>query len=157
MAALGYGSTVELVRAITRIPRSEARARISAAADVLPGRGLNGAPIQPKLPTTAAAVADAAIGAADVAVIRSILARIPPRLGEDTRTEVEAELARHARTLPASWRSWAGGSWPTSIRTVTSRTTRRRPAGHCASATATGAMNSPDGSTGKPPRSSARR
>jgi hypothetical protein len=99
---LGYGSTVELVRAIARIPRSEARARVNAAADVLPGRGINGAPVEPKLPITAAAVADAAIGAADVAVIRSVLARIPPHLDQDRRTEVEAELARHARTLDAS-------------------------------------------------------
>jgi hypothetical protein len=75
---------------------------VNAAADVLPGRGINGAPVEPKLPITAAAVADAAIGAADVAVIRSVLARIPPHLDQDTRTEVEAELARHARTLDAS-------------------------------------------------------
>jgi hypothetical protein len=45
---LGYGSTVELVRAIARIPRGEARARVNAAADVLPGRGVNGAPVEPK-------------------------------------------------------------------------------------------------------------
>jgi hypothetical protein len=98
---LGYGSTVELVRAIARIPRSEARARVNAAADVLPSRGIGGAPVEPKLPTTAAAVADAAIGAADVAVIRSVLARIPPHLRADTRAEIEAELAHHARTLDA--------------------------------------------------------
>jgi Domain of unknown function (DUF222) len=97
---LGYGTTVELVRAIARVSRGEARARI-AAADVLPGRGLGGAPVEPKLPTTAAAVAEHAIGAADVAVIRSVLARIPPHLGAEKRTEVEAELARHARTLDA--------------------------------------------------------
>jgi hypothetical protein len=84
------------------IPRSEAWARVHAAADVLPGRGINGAPVEPTLPTTAAAVADAAIGAADVAAIRSVLARIAPNLGPDTRTEVEAELGRHARTLDAS-------------------------------------------------------
>jgi hypothetical protein len=34
-------------------------------------------------------------------VIRSILGRIPPHLGDQTRVEVEAELARHARTLDA--------------------------------------------------------
>ncbi|HET9117524.1 MAG TPA: DUF222 domain-containing protein [Pseudonocardiaceae bacterium] len=98
---LGYGSTVELVRAITRIPRSEARARVNAAADVLPRQGINGTPVQPRLPSTAAAVADAAIGAADVAVIRSVLARVPAHLNQDTRAEVEAQLARHARTLDA--------------------------------------------------------
>ena len=34
-----------------------------------------------------------------------------------------------ARSMPANWRSWAGGSWPTSIRTVAGRATRRRPGG----------------------------
>jgi hypothetical protein len=79
-----------------------ARAGVNAAADVLPRRGVNGAPVEPKLPTTATAVADAVIGAADVAAIRSVLGRIPPHLGEEKRAEVEAELARHARTLDAS-------------------------------------------------------
>jgi hypothetical protein len=98
---LGYSTTTELVRAIARVPLGEARARIAAAADVLPTRGLNGAPVEPRLPATAAAVAEHAIGASDVRVIRSILTRIPPHLGDQTRTDVEAELARHARTLDA--------------------------------------------------------
>src|SRR4051794_1288872 len=74
---LGYGTTVGLVRAVARVSRGEAQARLAAAADVLPGRGVNGAPLEPKLPATAAAVAERAIGAADVAVIRSVLSRIP--------------------------------------------------------------------------------
>jgi hypothetical protein len=98
---LGYPTTTELIRAVTRVPLGEARARIAAATDVLPSRGLNGAPVQPRLPVTAAAVAEHVIGAADVKVIRSILARIPPHLGDQTRAEVEAELAHHARTLDA--------------------------------------------------------
>jgi hypothetical protein len=97
---LGYSTTTELVRAVARVPLGEARAR-TAAADVLPTRGLNGAPVEPRLPATAAAVAEHAIGAADVKVIRSILTRIPPHLGDQTRTDVEAELAHHARTLDA--------------------------------------------------------
>ncbi|MDQ3760749.1 MAG: HNH endonuclease [Actinomycetota bacterium] len=100
-ATLGYGTTVQLVRAVARVSRAEARARIAAAADVLPGRGLGGAPVAPRLPETAAAVAEHAIGAADVAVIRSVLGRIPGHLGEEKRAEVEAQLARHARTLDA--------------------------------------------------------
>jgi hypothetical protein len=46
-------------------------------------------------------VADHAIGAADVAVIRSVLARVPAHVGADKRAEVEAQLAHHARTLDA--------------------------------------------------------
>lgn len=59
---LGYGNTVALVRAVARVSRGEARARVDAAADVLPRRGLNGTPVEPKLPVTAAAVAAHAIG-----------------------------------------------------------------------------------------------
>ena len=99
--AVGYLTTVELIRAVGRVSLGEARARVAAAAEVLPGRGLNGVPVEPKLPATAAAVAEHAIGPADVKVIRSILGRIPPHLGDQTRAEVEAELARHARTLDA--------------------------------------------------------
>jgi Domain of unknown function (DUF222)/HNH endonuclease len=100
-ATVGYTTTVGLLRAVGRVSLGEARVRVAASADVLPSRGLNGAPVQPKLPATAAAVAEHAIGAADVRVIRSVLARIPPHLGDQTRAEVEAELAHHARTLDA--------------------------------------------------------
>jgi hypothetical protein len=102
MTGLGYKTTTDLIRAVARIPLGEARARIATATDVLPGRGLNGTPVEPKLPATAAAVAQHAIGAADVRVIRSILRRIPPHLDAHTRTDVETQLAHHARTLDAS-------------------------------------------------------
>jgi hypothetical protein len=98
---VGYGTTVELVRAVSRVSRGEARARMSAAAEVLPGRGFNGVLVEPKLPATAVAVAEHVIGAADVTVIRSVLARIPAHVGDEQRAEVETELARHARTLDA--------------------------------------------------------
>jgi hypothetical protein len=107
-AAKGYGSTVGLVRAVARVSRGEARARVDAAADVLPGRGVNGVALEPKLPATAAAVTERAIGAADVAVIRSVLARIPTRVAAEQRAAVEAELARQARTLDAG--QLAGGA-----------------------------------------------
>ncbi|MGH3889845.1 MAG: DUF222 domain-containing protein [Pseudonocardiaceae bacterium] len=98
---VGYGTTVELVRAVARVSRGEARARLAAAADVLPRRGLGGALVEPRLRATAAAVAEHAIGAADVAVIRSVLARIPPHIRDEQRAEVEAELAHQARMLDA--------------------------------------------------------
>lgn len=97
----GYGTTVALIQALCRVPRGEARARMAAAADVLPRQGLDGATLPPRLPQTADAVAEAAIGAAEVRVIRSVLARIPAHLGEQQRAQMEADLARHARTLDA--------------------------------------------------------
>ncbi|MDT7597371.1 MAG: hypothetical protein QOJ06_2917 [Pseudonocardiales bacterium] len=48
-ATVGYPTTVELIRAVGRVPLGEARARVAAAAEVLLGRGLNGAPVEPKL------------------------------------------------------------------------------------------------------------
>jgi hypothetical protein len=105
---VGYRSTVDLVRAVGRVSRGEARARVAAAAEVLPGRGVGGAPTPARLPATAAAVAEHAIGAADVTVIRSILARIPAHVDDHQRAEIEAELARHARTLDAAQLSLLG-------------------------------------------------
>lgn len=46
-------------------------------------------------------MAEHTIGAADVAVIRSVLARIPGHIGAEQRLQVEAELARQARILDA--------------------------------------------------------
>lgn len=100
-STVGYRGTIELLRAVSRVSRSEARARLAAAADVLPGRGVNGAPVEPRLPATAAAVAEHAIGAEDVAVVRSILARIPPHIASQQRADVETELAQQARILDA--------------------------------------------------------
>src|SRR6476646_4285660 len=47
---VGYPSTVDLIRAVGRVSLGEARARIAAAAEVLPSRGLNGAPVEPNSP-----------------------------------------------------------------------------------------------------------
>ena len=92
------------------MPRSEARSRVDAAADVLSGRELGGTLVAPRLPETAAAVAEHAIGAADVAVIRSVLARIPVHCGSQQRAQVEAGLARQARILDAGQLArWASG------------------------------------------------
>jgi hypothetical protein len=77
-ATLGYPTTVELVRAIGRVPLGKARARIAAATDVLPSSGLHGAPVPPTLPATAVAVAEHAIGATARPVSNGIPAsRIP--------------------------------------------------------------------------------
>ena len=157
-ATLGYPTTVELVRAIGRVPLGEARARIAAATDVLPGRGLNGAPVPPTLPATAAAVAEHAIGAADVKVIRSILARIPPHLVTTPAPRSKPSWpTTPAPSMPGSSPCWVSGSSPTWIRTVRGPTTPPKPGGTSASGTATVGVSWPDGSTGKPPRSSARR
>ena len=100
--------------------RGEARSRVDAAADVLPGRGRGGAPVEPKLPATAAAVAEHAIGAGDVAVIRSVLSRIPTHVPAEQRAEVEVRPPMSRSTcalLPnvtlTPWSSSPSARWPT--------------------------------------------
>src|SRR6185437_11184480 len=61
---LGYGSTVGLVRAVARVSRGEARARVDAAAEVLPLRGRAGPRVGPRRASPAAEVAVHAIGGA---------------------------------------------------------------------------------------------
>lgn len=100
-ATEGFGTTADLLHYLQRIPRSQARARVAAAADLLPGRAVSGEPVAPRLPETAAALADGVIGAEHVAVVRSVLARLPRWVDTERRAEIEAELGRHARTLDA--------------------------------------------------------
>jgi hypothetical protein len=100
-AVKGYGSTMELVRAVARVPRGEARARVDAAADVLPSRGLGGVLVEPRLPETAVAVAERAIGAADVAVIRGCWRVCRRRWMPGSGCRWRLELARQARILDA--------------------------------------------------------
>ncbi|MGH3547201.1 MAG: DUF222 domain-containing protein [Pseudonocardiaceae bacterium] len=128
-AAVGYTNTIDLVRAVGRVSRGEVRARI-AAADVLPTCGVGGAPVPPRLPATAAALAEHAIGAADVRVIRSVLARIPsisvPRPGLRSRPSW--------RPMPGRWmlgsqQCWGPGSSHISTKTARCPTTHPRPAG----------------------------
>jgi hypothetical protein len=99
---LGYGTTVELVRAIARVPKGEARNRVTAAADVLPGRGLNGAPV-------AEATGYRCSGSRPCDRRRGRrgdpLGALthPPHLGNEKRAEVEAER-------PATRGHWTPGS-----------------------------------------------
>jgi hypothetical protein len=96
--AHGLGTTVELLRCTQNITAAEARRRIAAAADVLPGRTPAGDPLPAALPETAKAVADAAISAEHVAVIQQALGGLKPHL-ECHRPELESSLAAQARVF----------------------------------------------------------
>jgi Domain of unknown function (DUF222) len=77
-----------------RISRAEASRRIHEAADVGERRALNGKPLEPLLPATAAAQRNGDLGPGHVAVIRSFFHRLPDFVDIETRAKAEAQLAR---------------------------------------------------------------
>jgi hypothetical protein len=77
-----------------RISRAEASRRIHEAADLGERRALNGEPLAPVLPATAAAQHNGDLGAGHVAVIRSFFHRLPDFVDLETRHKAEAQLAR---------------------------------------------------------------
>jgi len=79
-----------------RISRAEASRRIHEAADLGERRALNGEPLEPVLPATAAAQRNGDLGAGHVAVIRSFVHRLPDFVDVETRAKAEAQLARLA-------------------------------------------------------------
>jgi Domain of unknown function (DUF222) len=79
-----------------RITRAEASRRIHEAADLGERRALNGEPLEPLLPATAAAQRSGDLGAGHVAVIRGFFHRLPDYVDIETRQKAEAHLARLA-------------------------------------------------------------
>ena len=77
-----------------RISRAEASRRVHEAADLGERRALNGEPLEPVLPATAAAQRNGDLGPGHVAVIRSFWHRIPDFVDIETRVKAEAQLAR---------------------------------------------------------------
>jgi hypothetical protein len=76
-----------------RITRGEANRRIADAADLGPRRALTGEPLLPRLPATAAAQREGAIGAGHVRVIRRFVDELPCSVDIETREKAEAHLA----------------------------------------------------------------
>ncbi len=77
-----------------RISRAEASRRVHEAADLGERRALNGEPLPPVLPATAAAQRNGELGAGHVAVIRGFVHRLPDFVDIETRAKAEAQLAR---------------------------------------------------------------
>ena len=76
-----------------RISRAEASRRVHEAADLGERRALNGEPLPPALPATAAAHRTGELGAGHVAVIRGFVHRLPDFVDIETRAKAEAQLA----------------------------------------------------------------
>ena len=79
-----------------RITRADAFRRIHDAADLGDRTALNGEPLEPVLPATAAAQRNGDLGAGHIAVIRGFFHRLPDVIDPDTRQHAEAHLARLA-------------------------------------------------------------
>ncbi len=77
-----------------RISRAEAARRVHEAEDLGGRRALNGEPLAPALPATAAAQRNGSLGAGHVAVIRGFVHRLPEFVDIETRANAEAQLAR---------------------------------------------------------------
>src|ERR1700761_4883851 len=79
-----------------RISRAEASRRVHEAADLGERTALNGEPLEPALPATAAAQRNGELGAGHVTVIRGFWHRLPDFVDVETRGKAEAQLARLA-------------------------------------------------------------
>jgi hypothetical protein len=82
-----------------RLGRGEARKRYRRAAKIARLTSMTGQTMDPKLPATAAAVAQGTISAAHVDEIAEVIAHIPHRIPEDVVATAETDLAAMATQL----------------------------------------------------------
>jgi uncharacterized protein DUF222 len=92
-------STTEFLCRRLLISPSEAKSRIRAARELLPSIAPSGDAVPPQLPATAAAVTDGTVSLEHARVISRAVEKLPTGLDPAQCAEVEAELAKHARTL----------------------------------------------------------
>jgi hypothetical protein len=78
------------------ITRAAAARQVAEAADLGPRRAITGEPVEPRLPATAAAQRDGAIGGDHVAVIRQFFEQLPHWIDVETQQCAEQHLAEQA-------------------------------------------------------------
>ena len=128
-AGHGYRSPVQALSDLLGWERFEARRRVTAAEQVTPRTGLDGAVLSARLAATAAVFADGRTGLRHVEVIARVLAskaagRLSPRCGRVRRRSWPPRPTSTPRTSCTSGvRRWSS-CW---IRTAPSPTTARRP------------------------------
>ena len=96
-AEFGATSVPDLIGGLTRVTRSEARARAQRAVDLAPRRSLAGEALEPIHPRTADALAAGEISGAHADVITRYLGRIPPASSIEAFSVCEAFLVEAAR------------------------------------------------------------
>ncbi len=93
----GYASVRAMLVDMHRLPPREATARAQRAEQLAARRSLTGQLLPPRLPETAIALADGAIGAAHVEVVAQVMRDAADRLDPDTCATVEQQVAGFAR------------------------------------------------------------
>ncbi|MGH3871368.1 MAG: DUF222 domain-containing protein [Pseudonocardiaceae bacterium] len=93
----GFGTTSRMLSAMLRVSAAEALTRTEHAAMVGSRRAMTGETLPPRLPATAAALAEGQIGTGQLRVITETMVLIPTSVPEPARERVEADLAGHAR------------------------------------------------------------
>ena len=93
----GYPTVQAMLADLLRLQPREATTRQAHRDQLAQRRSLTGEALPPRLPETAAALAQGAIGAAHVEVIDKVMAALPDTLDLPTRTMVEQQLAGFAR------------------------------------------------------------
>src|SRR3954471_7444757 len=87
----GMRSTAVLLSRLLRISPGEARARVAAAADLGPRRGLTGEALEPIYPLVAAAQAEGVISTQHAKVIVDTVEALPDAVREECEEQVEAD------------------------------------------------------------------
>lgn len=101
-AQTGYRSTPRVVQELFRVDRAEAARLVEQAGDLCARTTLDGRPLAPRMPASAAAVEAGSIGEGHIRVLRRTMARLARIEGIDPATEADAErmLAGWAEQLP---------------------------------------------------------
>ncbi len=96
-------AVIDQLWARLRIPRSEVKRRMKTAALIGARRGLTSPQLGPVWPAVGAAVAAGVIGEDHLRVIGAALKKLPSRVSDDERGEVERSLVREATKYDAEF------------------------------------------------------
>jgi hypothetical protein len=95
----GQPSTPALLRATLAISPADAKARVKAAAQILPQDAISGGEIPPQLPELGHALAAGELGAEQTSIVVKTMRRIPADIPPEIREQAEHTLVEHARTM----------------------------------------------------------
>jgi len=95
----GQPSTATLLRNALAISPGDAKARVRAAAQILPQEAISGGEIPPRLPELGAALTDGDLGAEQTSVVVKTMARIPTDIPTEIREQAEHTLVDDARQM----------------------------------------------------------
>jgi hypothetical protein len=96
---LGCVSTAALLRAALRLAPTDAKARVSAAADLGPRRAVSGEALPPLFARVAAAQAEGAISARHATVIVDAIDELPAQAQAEHAAAIEERLVADARVF----------------------------------------------------------